>query len=360
MASYEALTVQAGVQKQIHSPDVLEVGAGITTDAGNLSISAVGATIAPDGTKNWVSTAGAGNFDLSLQTGTFKSSTGGFTITGTTLSSLTTTGGVALTITADAASTWSTSAGALTVQGATALTLNGQTTGINLQSIGATRFDIGVTAAKTLTAAATTSAIFTAGLIDLNGSTGTDAGGVATTGFAIQGTQTHFAVPGTGQVTAPNLDTVTAGPASNADALHTHTGLGNVTLVSGQALTAGQLVSLDNNAGTPGVFLADANGATTRPNAIGIVATTVGASGSPVVVYQSTSVTVPDAFWDGGAPAAADIGKRVYMSETAGNITLTAPSTTGSTSLGVGVVSNGGGAANTSKLLISITEPVVL
>ena len=44
--------------------------------------------------------------------------------------------------------------------------------------------------------------------------------------FQVDGVATHFNDPGTGsgkgQVTAPNLDTLTAGASSNADALHTH------------------------------------------------------------------------------------------------------------------------------------------
>jgi hypothetical protein len=40
--------------------------------------------------------------------------------------------------------------------------------------------------------------------------------------FTINGVATNFANPGTGQVTAPNLDTLTAGSSSNADSLHTH------------------------------------------------------------------------------------------------------------------------------------------
>jgi|GEM_PF-5467476 len=40
--------------------------------------------------------------------------------------------------------------------------------------------------------------------------------------FKINDVATHYDDAGTGQVTAPNLDTLTAGSASNADSLHTH------------------------------------------------------------------------------------------------------------------------------------------
>ena len=54
----------------------------------------------------------------------------------------------------------------------------------------------------------------------------TGVGGVSVVGlpsnFTINGTATDYATPGTGQVTATNLNTLTAGSSSNADALHTH------------------------------------------------------------------------------------------------------------------------------------------
>jgi hypothetical protein len=40
--------------------------------------------------------------------------------------------------------------------------------------------------------------------------------------FEVNGSATSYATPGTGQVTAANLNTLTAGSSSNADSLHTH------------------------------------------------------------------------------------------------------------------------------------------
>jgi len=62
----------------------------------------------------------------------------------------------------------------------------------------------------------------------LNGTTlQTSASGVSVKGlpssFEINSIATAYANPGTGQVTAANLNTLTAGAASNADSLHTHT-----------------------------------------------------------------------------------------------------------------------------------------
>jgi hypothetical protein len=63
--------------------------------------------------------------------------------------------------------------------------------------------------------------------IKLNGTTlQTSSSGASVKGvpssFEINGTPTTYGTPGTGQVTAGNLDTLTAGSASNADSLHTH------------------------------------------------------------------------------------------------------------------------------------------
>jgi len=71
--------------------------------------------------------------------------------------------------------------------------------------------------------------------VNLDGTTlQLDAGGLASglsvlglpQDFEIDGAATHFDDPGSGagkgQVTAPNLDTLTAGSSSNADSLHTH------------------------------------------------------------------------------------------------------------------------------------------
>lgn len=45
MATFAAITIQAGVQKQIHTGNVLGVGSGVTSDTGALSITAAGTSI---------------------------------------------------------------------------------------------------------------------------------------------------------------------------------------------------------------------------------------------------------------------------------------------------------------------------
>lgn len=159
-------------------------------------------------------------------------------------------------------------------------------------------------------------------------------------------------------VTAPNLDTLTNG--SNADALHTHSGVSAssvaITKTADENLSAGNLLALGFNGGTPICNKADANGAGTRTNAVGFTATAVTAS-NPATIVVSGEVAVADASWD-SVPTTSDVGAPVYMSETAGNVTLTAPSTSGSTVQKVGIVSVGGTGA--VKVLVQIGDGIVL
>jgi hypothetical protein len=67
--------------------------------------------------------------------------------------------------------------------------------------------------------------------------------------FEVAGVATHSATPGTGQVTAANLDTLTAGSSSNADSLHSHSvaaapyaGRVELSMAVAEAITAGDPV----------------------------------------------------------------------------------------------------------------------
>lgn len=225
--------------------------------------------------------------------------------------------------------------------GANAMSITGSA--VNLQTSGTNRFIVGA-AALTVQAGVTLTTT-SSGNINLpnNGSAK----------FQIE----TVAVGST--VTAANLGTLTDG--SNADALHVHSS-GTASIVvfvstSGEALDAGEVVVIDNAAGTPKIFKADANGAGELVNAIGIVTTTAGAADLPVNVQLIGEVAVPDAQLD-AVPATTDVGKAIFMSATAGNLTLTAPSTATYTQTRIGWVSAGGTGA--VKILIDKAEPVVL
>jgi len=159
-------------------------------------------------------------------------------------------------------------------------------------------------------------------------------------------------------VTAPNLDTLTN--ASNADALHVHaTGVTGVTFTatSGEAIDAGEILAMDDVAGSPRVFKADANGASEIQNPVGVAVNTVAGAGLSVTVRVAGQQNIPDAQFD-VVPGTADVGKRLYLSETAGNWTLTAPLTSGSFVIRTGIVSVGG--AGAVKVVWQPGEGIVL
>jgi hypothetical protein len=362
MADFRALIISAGVQRQIPDVDSLIVGSGIKTAAGALSISSfAGATnllddVAIAAGKSLSASAGAGAVDLSGMTGTFKTPSGANTLSGDT------------TLAAGKNLSASAGAGAVDLSGMTgtfktpsgANTLSGDTT---------------LAAGKSLLAAAG------AGAVDLQAMTGTfDAptGDMRLRGNTIVQAGKTLSTTGTGNIDLPNNvsarfkvegvsvgATVTAGnlgtlsDGSNADALHTHTtGITPaISATSGEAIAAGELVAIEDSGGSPRIFKADANGAGQRPTPIGIAHTTAGAGGVAMQVLVAGERSIPDAEWD-VVPAVTDVGKRVYMSETPGNMTITPPSTAGSTVERVGVVTQGG--AGAVKIVWQPGEPTIL
>lgn len=233
----------------------------------------------------------------------------------------------AVNLTANAASVLSTSAGALNLDGAAGVNLKGgATTAVAINSTGTA---ITVQAGAVLATTGT-------GNINLPNN--------ASARFQVEGS----AVGST--VTAANLNTVTNG--SNADALHVHAvGAPAVTTATaGETISANNVVSIENSGGNPRLFKADANGASPRFNAVGIAsaAITSGASGT----YQAAGeISVADAVWD-ALPAVGDVGSLVFVSETAGNLTLTAPTTSGSYVQPIGTVTRGGTGAVKVELRI--------
>jgi hypothetical protein len=110
---------------------------------------------------------------------------------------------------------------------------------------------------------------------------------------------------------------------------------------TGEAFAAGELVAVENTAGVPQAFKADADGVATRKNVIG-VALRAALITTNMLVVVSGEVATPDAAWTGGVPAVADVGSKAFLSETAGLWTLTAPVTAGSRVIRVGIVTRGG------------------
>ena len=250
--------------------------------------------------------------------------------------SITTAGGGALTLTGAAASTWSTSAGVLTINAGTTVNLQGGgVTSLILDGANGTATgQAGVTLATTGT-----------GNINLPQN--------ASARFKVEGVAT------TAGVTAANLNTLTDG--SDASALHTHSAAAatstTFTATAGEIIAAGELVSMDAvDLANARVWKADANGAGELVNCVGVANNAAAALGAVTVIVAGERA-VPDAEWD-AVPVVADCGKRAYMSETAGNWTLTAPSTAGSTVLKTGILTVGG--AGSVKIVVQIGEGTVL
>lgn len=174
----------------------------------------------------------------------------------------------------------------------------------------------------------------------------------------------RFQVEGTSvgsTVTAPNLDTLTNG--SNADALHTHTGISSVgvtvTVTTGEAIDAGEVVVIRDDTGTPGTpkaYKADNDDSAKNFGVVGLAGASVG-SGASLTVYLSGERSVADAEFD-AVPATTNVGQPVYMSATAGNMTLTAPTASGSVLQKIGIVSRGGSGA--VKVVIQVHDRIEL
>lgn len=258
------------------------------------------------------------------------------------------------------------------------------TVGINIGASGVITTVTGgltqLTGAFSLTGNAASQAITTVGALTLSG-IGMNLQGGGTTALIINGTGTAITVqagailgttgtgninlpnngsarfqiessPVTATVTAVNLTTLTAGPASDASALHTHSGLAgtvtipanaNQTVAEPAGITAGMAVAALVGTGVRTWVRGDAsNNTVVSCNFIGVANTTVAQDGQMAIIVSGQAV-IPDAFWDGGVPAQASIGNRIYLSATSpGNFTLTAPSAVGQWAQRVGILTRGG------------------
>lgn len=295
--------------------------------------------------------------DLNITAG-LTQSVGAVALTANAASSFTTSAG-ALTITAAAASTWS-SAAALTVSATSAnLTLSTVTSG-----------DVII---ATPSAASALVVKVTTGRVGIGNSAPTQQLTVgAASEFAVSSggkiKNYNGAAPLDGQLLIGN----TAGVSFDAATITAGTGISvtngagtitiattgasslDVTSIAQQTLLTGDLVRYVNNAGTPNVQKADSND-TARQGPVGFVVTGVAAAAS-VTVRITGEASVPAALFD-SAPAAANVGQRVFMSITPGQVTLTAPTNTGDVVQRVGILTDG---SASPKILVQIGEPITL
>lgn len=171
-----------------------------------------------------------------------------------------------------------------------------------------------------------------------NATIATGAGGVSVLGvpsnFTINGSATAYATPGTGQVTAANLDTLTAGSASNADSLHTHSlptvpyaGRIQNSYPAFEAISAGDPVYQTTT--NDQVGRGDA-AATVKSRVIGLALTAQSTPGDPVPVVSSGMVATVLTGATAGTP---------YYLAAGGGLTHTLPGA-GNRVIEVGVAKN--------------------
>lgn len=173
-------------------------------------------------------TSASGDFDLSGSSGAQKTTTGAQTIGGGAAAIGMTSSGAAITITAGAASTWSTTAGALNLDGFA---------GLNLKIGGVLVADVGATAAAAVTLAANKNLVGAAGtgaltLGSMTGDTSLPTGALSWAGAANKALS--LVASGTGTVTLNNAAAMNIGTS----------GTTTITLGrSGQALAANSNVT---------------------------------------------------------------------------------------------------------------------
>jgi hypothetical protein len=121
---------------------------------------------------------------------------------------------------------------------------------------------------------------------------------------------------------------------------------GGVTLTAGATLVAGNIVRI--NASGQWV-LADANTGTLSDGLVAGVASFAATSSNPARVFTMPGSLVPMLF--GAAPAGASNGSTVFLSATAGEATLTAPTVSGSIIFKLGILQGADGADTTPTVL---------
>jgi len=128
-----------------------------------------------------------------------------------------------------------------------------------------------------------------------------------------------------------------------------------ISQTANEAIAIGAPVVFTDAAGNARSQNADANAAG-RTNAVGVAATAGVAAASHDIVVNGQA-TIPTAIFD-VAPGAANVGQTFFLSTTQGQLTLTAPTTSGDTVLRMGKIQeiSGGNAI----CIIQVGDPVVL
>jgi len=164
-----------------------------------------------------------------------------------------------------------------------------------------------------------------------------------------------------GTLELPNTGTPGAGKVLTSDAtgVATWENAGfevTFSTVAGETMVAGALVAMDNDGGSPKAFLADPDEGGEREQPVGVAKAAYSAS-DPAIIVVSGEVSLDVSLFD-SAPTAADVGKRVYVSNTTnGEYTFTPPVASGVRVTRVGILTDG---SASPKMLIQIGEGVEL
>jgi len=309
------------------------------TSAGILDINSTGA----------VTIDGSAGIAIEMATAsTFNVTTGALTLSTTTSGDLTlsttTAGDILLN---SAAEIDLTSAGILDINSTGAVTIDGSA-GIAIEMATASSFNVttGNLTLSTTTSGDVTISTTTAGDIDLSSAVDIS--------FAARG-QAAFEFNDAVELTYDGTATSVIGALNELFA-----GVGDdrasFTSTSGPILAQSQVVAIST---TGTIILADADGAGTLEQPVGLVLAAVGAAAA-VTVVTSGEVTVPDAAFTGSVPTTGGSGVPVYMSTTPGLMSLTAPASGGDTVAQIGIVSFAAVGVNTTRVVVGINVGIAL
>jgi hypothetical protein len=346
------------------------------TPSGALTMRGGGLSKYGDDVAYW-SFDGAGAVSEAGMTSLSATPSGAITLTAAAASTWSTSAG-ALTLTSAAAANWSTSAGALTLTGASGVNIAGGSSEIDVTTTGAVDINSGAgtwdSSGLSLDASGASNFTTSSGALTLSGASGitnTSTGGtytVAATGQTVDIDATTLDVDATGAV---QLDGAAAShfnaTAADLDLKTTTSGDLNLTAADSLTLTAGEYVYNKSfiavNGDNPvtditsqigwrmvageaiakrdmvyvkagGLFKADSSAiASGMPVGCAYAAISSSATGNVAAVVGSL---INPVFDTSTAASNADAGKRVYLSETAGKVTQTPPTTSGSVVYQVG------------------------
>lgn len=128
-----------------------------------------------------------------------------------------------------------------------------------------------------------------------------------------------------------------------------------VVALAGESIDNGELVCLDDDAGNPRCFKAQADGYGDRTLVVGVACNSV-TIGQEIKIGIAGEKSIPDTEWD-SIPTTANVGSLAYLSAIGGNWTLTPPTDPNTNVQKCGIVSRGGTGA--VKVIVQIGDSFI-